>query len=405
MQAQILGLLTPLIALLFAVTFAVFWRVGRMKRHVLGFALGYLFFAIGYLVTHFLPGDAFFVFHTTQAFYTIGVTFFLGSTCERVGQKLHLPTIAVIYLISASVLALAINFTDDAGPQLILINIGYGAMYIVGVTTLLRAQRRDWTDLAIVILSAVLAADFFIRPTLSVMFEQTIPAAVYQESVYYSLIGLVLGIKSIAGAIVLLGATIVEWANTERENSEKDPLTRLNNRAAFEDAVRTLLPRAHAEQRAFSLVVADIDNFKQVNDIWGHQAGDQAISAFGELIGGMIRGCDTAGRIGGEEFCIAVWNCDNEPAERLAERIRQAFAQLEHDGLNHDIRVTASFGIATASHGERYERLFARADAALYEAKSNGRNRVENAETEPVTDRERAKAPIAIEKSRASAIQ
>ena len=80
MQAQILGLLTPLMALLFAATFAVLWRVGRLNRYVLGFGIGYLFFAAGYLLTHFLPGDAFYTFHATQVFYTIGVVFFAAST-------------------------------------------------------------------------------------------------------------------------------------------------------------------------------------------------------------------------------------------------------------------------------------------------------------------------------------
>lgn len=357
-----------------------------MKRHVLGFALGYLFFAIGFLVTHFLPGDASFTFHTTQFFYTLGVTMFLGSCCERVGRQLHLPSIATIYAISALVLALAINFTDNAGPALILLNIGYGAMYMVGLTTLIAARRRDWSDIAIIFLMAFSATDFFVRPSLTVMFEQTIPAGQYQESIYYSLIGLVLGVKSILGAMILLGATIVEWTNSLRESSEKDALTGLQNRAAFEQSMLTLLPRAQSERRPVSLVVADIDHFKQVNDIWGHQAGDQAISGFGELISRMVRGCDTAGRIGGEEFCIAVWNCPNEPAERLAERIRLAFASLEHADLNDDIRLTASFGLATANEGETYEQLFARADAALYQAKSRGRNRVENAERRSLED-------------------
>ncbi|MEL7446664.1 MAG: GGDEF domain-containing protein [Pseudomonadota bacterium] len=386
MQTQILGLLTPLMALLFAATFAVFWKAGRMKRHVLGFAIGYLFFAIGFLITHFLPVDGIYTFHTTQFFYSIGVTFFVASTCERVGQQVHFPTLAAIYIVSALVLAFAISVTDDAGPRLILINIGYGAMFLVNLTTLLNAQRRDWIDHAIIFVTALQVADFFIRPTLSVMFEQTIPVEVYRESIYYSLIGLVLGIKSIAGAMVLIGATIVDWSNTLRENSEKDSLTGLNNRAAFEDAMRGIMPRAHTERCPLSLVVADIDHFKQVNDIWGHQTGDLAISGFGELIQKMVRGCDTAGRIGGEEFCIAVWNCENEPAERLAERIRLAFAGLQHSGLNDDIRLTASFGVATAHEGETYEHLFARADAALYTAKSNGRNRVENAEQKRVNE-------------------
>lgn len=386
MQTQILGLLTPLTALLFAATFAAFWKVGGMKRHVLGFSIGYLFFAIGFLTTHILPADAFYVFHVTQFFYSISTMVYVFALCDRVGQRAHLPLLIGIYAVSALTMALAISITNDVGPRLIIVNTGYGAMFMVALTQLLTAPRREMTDYAMIALVVIQGADFFIRPNLSLMFEQHIPAEVYRESVYYSLIGLVLGVKSILVALVLIAATAVEWTNSVRERSERDPLTGLHNRAAFEDEMRTIMPKAHAESRPFSLVVADIDHFKQVNDIWGHQSGDRAIASFGKLINEMVRGCDTAGRVGGEEFCIAVWNCPNEPAERLAERIRQAFAQLDHDGLSEDIRLTASFGVATAAADEDYERLFARADAALYEAKSKGRNRVENAERESTTE-------------------
>lgn len=380
MQTQILGLLTPLMALGFAATFAVFWWAGRMKRHVLGFAIGYLLFSCGYLATHFLPANAFYVFHTTQFLYSLAVIVMLFSLCERAGQTVHVGALLTVYAVSASVLALAVTFTNDVGPRLIIVNTGYGAMYMIGLTTLLTSRRRSAVDFAIIAIVSIQAVDFLVRPNLTLMFERTIPAEVYRESVYYSLIGLVLGVKSVAGAMVLIGATIVEWTTSLRESSSRDALTGLDNRASFEQTMRSLLPRAQTEGRSLSLVVADIDHFKQVNDIWGHQTGDQAISGFGALIQKMVRGCDTAGRIGGEEFCIAVWNCPNEPAARLAERIRVAFAELEHEGLNDDIRLTASFGVATAREGESYERLFARADSALYQAKSGGRNRVENAE-------------------------
>ena len=380
MQAQILGLLTPLMALLFAATFAVLWRVGRLNRYVLGFGIGYLFFAAGYLLTHFLPGDAFYTFHATQVFYTIGVVFFAASTSERVGQSIHMPTMVGIYLISAVVLGLATYATDDAGPRLILINIGYGAMFLVNLVTLLQSKRREWLDIAIIALTAVNVADFFIRPTLSVMYEQYVPAGSYQQSVYYSLIGLVLGVKTIAGAMLMIGATIAEWTTRVRQSGERDPLTGMTNRGAFEDAISEMLPRAKQEGRPVSLVIADIDHFKQVNDIWGHQAGDAAITGFAKLIDTTVRDCDVTGRIGGEEFCIAVWNCPNGAAERLAERIRVAFGKLPHDGLGDDIRLTASFGVATAREGESYEHLFRRADMALYRAKGEGRNQVVNAD-------------------------
>lgn len=386
MQTQILGMLTPLMALLFAATFYLFWKLGDMKRHVLGFAIGYLLFATGFLSTHFLPADAFYLFHTTQFFYSLGTIIFIVSACERVGQRVNRPALIGIYAVSALVLALAVGITAQVGPRLIIVNSGYGAMFILCLGTLLMARRRDIVDYAMIAIVALQAIDFLVRPNLTLMFEQSIPAAEYRDSIYYSLIGLVLGVKSVLVAMVLIGATISEWTRSLREASEVDPLTGLHNRAAFEDVMRTVLPKANAEGRPFSLVVADIDHFKQVNDIWGHQAGDKAIASFGGLLNTMVRNCDTAGRVGGEEFCIAVWNCPNEPAERLAERIRQSFAQVAHDGLNDDIRLTASFGVATAQSDENYERLFARADAALYEAKSKGRNRVENAERDAVEE-------------------
>ena len=380
MQTLILGLVTPLMALFFAATFVVLWRVGRLKRHVLGFAISYVFASIGFLITHFAPSDSAYVFHATQLFYTLGTLALLAAVCERVGRPLHLGSQLVVYLASASALAIAVNLSNDVGPRLVIVNTGYGVMFAMGVTTLLTARRRDAIDTAIIAIMAFQAVDFLVRPTMTLLFERSIPAEVYRDSIYYSLIGLVLGIKGVSTAMVLIGAAIAEWTTALKQSSERDSLTGLHNRASFEQSMQRLLPRAQTERRALSLVVADIDHFKQVNDIWGHQAGDHALTQFRELIESMVRGCDVAGRIGGEEFCVAVWNCETEPAERLAERIRQAFAHLEHTGLNYDIRLTASFGVATARDGETYERLFARADDALYRAKATGRNRVANAE-------------------------
>jgi len=90
-----------------------------------------------------------------------------------------------------------------------------------------------------------------------------------------------------------------------------------------------------------------------------------------------VRNCDITGRIGGEEFCIIVWNCDETEATRLADRIRVAFAQTKHESISSNIHLTASFGVTQWTGKESYRRLFARADALLYRAKDGGRNRVE----------------------------
>ncbi|MEO1028065.1 MAG: GGDEF domain-containing protein [Pseudomonadota bacterium] len=401
MQTQILGLVTPLMALFFATTFVMLWRVSRLNRHVLGYGIAFALSAIGFLITHIFPADAFYLFHATQLFYSLGAIVMLASVCERAGQRLHLGSMALVYLVTALTLGLAVSLSNDVGPRLVIVNISYGVMFAMGVTTLLMAPRRTLVDTAIIAVMAFQAADFLIRPSLTLMFERTIPAEAYRETIYYSLIGLVLGIKGVTTAIVLIGATIVEWMTAIRESGERDSQTGLYNRASFESAMQTLLHRAQAEGRPLSLVVADIDHFKQVNDTWGHQAGDKVISGFGEIIANMVRDSDVAGRIGGEEFCIAVWDCENDPAYRLAERTRLAFAGLDHFDFCDETRLTASFGVATARGGETYSDLFARTDQALYRAKSLGRNRVENAERQGSDERTPSENPRIVELERA----
>lgn len=380
MQTQILGLVTPLMALLFAGTFAVLWYAGRMKRRVLGFAASFAFSAIGFLVTHFSPSNAPYVWHTTQLFYSLGTICMIASLCDRAGLRPPLVGLGLAYATSAFLLGAAIALSNDVALRLILVNIGYGVMFTIGATMLFNARGRSFIDVAIIAVMVFQAFDFLVRPTMTLLFERSIAAEVYRESIYYSMIGLALGVKGVTTALVLTAATFAEWTSALREKSERDNLTGLRNRGAFMETMEALLPKAQKERRPLSLVVADIDNFKQVNDIWGHQAGDQALAAFGDLVERTVRASDVAARIGGEEFCIAVWNCDNEPAAHLADRIRLAFAKLPHDGLSDDIRLTASFGVATARDGEDYDTLFSRADAALYQAKAGGRNKVQNAE-------------------------
>ena len=180
-----------------------------------------------------------------------------------------------------------------------------------------------------------------------------------------------------------------------REDSENDHLTGLKMRRAFEQSAMEMIDRGARKNVPVSMIVADIDHFKQVNDIWGHQAGDRAIVAFGQLVQRMVRAGDVCGRIGGEEFCIMIWNCELEPAERLAERVREAFAATPQHGINSDVRLTASFGVAMCRPQEGFGKLFARADAALYRAKEAGRDRVEadhrSAEREPA---QKVDAPV-----------
>lgn len=376
MATQIIGLTTPIMALIFAATFFAIWRWAGLGTHVLGFAMSYVFFAVGFTVTHILPTDAAYLFHTSQVFYSLGAASIIWGACARVGQRTNVKTLTATYVISALTLLVAVNASGDAAPRLLIANTGYGIMFLIGMMALVWAPRSTTIDKWVIAIIALNGIDFLVRPTLTLLVEQSIPAAAYRESLYYSIINLVLAIKAVSTAIALIGATIADALVAIRQRSDEDSLTGLKNRRAFEAEASEMLERAKQSQVPVSLVVADIDHFKQVNDLWGHQAGDKAIASFSELIEREVRKYDLTARIGGEEFCILVWDCDEAKSHRLAERLRLAFAHLRHDGLNSDVRLTASFGVAEWSEGEAYRKFFARCDERLYDAKRSGRNLV-----------------------------
>lgn len=379
MNTQIIGLTTPLMALVFFATFLLLWWRGKMDAYVLGFAASYLFFALGFAATHLLDPTSAYLFHVTQVLYTAGTVSLLWGATRRINQPLMVGPIVVTYVVAAIVLAIAVAVTDDVAPRLYIVNTSYGVMFAGGALTLLHSRRRELFDILVIALFVASAINFFIRPVLTLLVEQSIQASDYRDSVYYSVLNLALAIMSLMTAMTLVGACVSDLVSTIRDKSDRDLLTGLRNRRAFEADIDDLLDRARHDDVPASLVVADIDHFKQVNDLWGHQAGDQAIANFGKLIQTMVRDVDIVGRIGGEEFCILIWNCPENSAHKLAERIRHAFAQMAHDGISENIHLTASFGVTEWRSGEPYRKLFARADSYLYDAKENGRNKVVSA--------------------------
>ena len=120
--------------------------------------------------------------------------------------------------------------------------------------------------------------------------------------------------------------------------------------------------------------MADLDHFKRVNDIYGHEAGDSVLAAFGGLLGEQMRPTDIVPRFGGEEFVVLMPDTDLENAVAAAERVRMAFAALRVKPLPDPVK--ASFGVTGFAAGEQGDDLLRRIDQTLYAAKRSGRNRV-----------------------------
>ncbi len=185
---------------------------------------------------------------------------------------------------------------------------------------------------------------------------------------------------TVFGAAMLLHDVSPEMSLEARcqslhEAATKDPLTRVANRAEF-NRVHQMFVMAHLDrQLPCSLIIADIDHFKKVNDTFGHQAGDDVLKAFAAVLRTSCRPGDLVARYGGEEFVILCADCDNAVALRRAEVIRKSFAQMPQAALGGGC-ATSSFGVTEIQAGDTPETMLKRADRALYEAKEGGRNRV-----------------------------
>ncbi|KTD06832.1 GGDEF domain-containing protein [Legionella jamestowniensis] len=162
----------------------------------------------------------------------------------------------------------------------------------------------------------------------------------------------------------------------ERLKNNQDSLTGLPNRASYEEH---MLDAYHRWQRGFgdlSIAIADIDNFKHINDTYGHLAGDKVLKKIAALFKSSIRAMDFIGRYGGEEFIFIFERTHLNNAAKVAEELRSLIEEYDFYYREKRVCVTVSFGLTNFQHGDDLETLFTRADEAMYEAKHQGKNRV-----------------------------
>ncbi|MGQ7246907.1 diguanylate cyclase [Halomonas sp. V046] len=168
---------------------------------------------------------------------------------------------------------------------------------------------------------------------------------------------------------------LLERNQTLSSEATRDPLTQIANRRGLHDELRRLVAAAIRHQRPFTLAMLDIDHFKRFNDTMGHEVGDQALVAVANGLGQTLRLGDLLGRWGGEEFLIALPGAPIGAATPLFDRLRERLLELEFTKGGQTLALTVSIGATEHRDQESYETTLRRADAALYEAKREGRDR------------------------------
>lgn len=155
-----------------------------------------------------------------------------------------------------------------------------------------------------------------------------------------------------------------------------DPLTGLNNRRFLQTYLTKGIERSRIENKPLSILLADIDHFKRINDGWGHDVGDEILRQFASRVRDSIRGSDLACRYGGEEFVILMPEADGADAATIAERLRHMVSERAFAVEGEEMSITVSVGSATLNADDDEDTLLKRADRGLYAAKREGRNRV-----------------------------
>lgn len=162
--------------------------------------------------------------------------------------------------------------------------------------------------------------------------------------------------------------------DTAQEKARHDPLTGLANRLAYTERLETEFLRWKRYQTPLSLLIWDIDLFKQINDTYGHKAGDKTLVLIAKLLTHYCRETDFVSRFGGEEFTMLLSNTDSEAALIAANKLREVIEKTAFNSGGKKISITISCGITQFTNDDSPESAFTRADKALYEAKNNGRN-------------------------------
>lgn len=160
-----------------------------------------------------------------------------------------------------------------------------------------------------------------------------------------------------------------------------DGLTGIANRRYFDDFFEREMARASRYGRPLTLILFDLDNFKRTNDVFGHVAGDFVLRRMANEIERMVRREELLARYGGEEFALVMPETSLDKAIKFAEKIRRTVAEMAFEQEGQSIPCTVSLGVATLVQGASPEHLIRAADAALYRAKANGRNRLEAAQS------------------------
>ena len=318
----------------------------------------------------------------------IFMVFLLALAASAVGlarnYRVDPPWLLLGGLLIASFIDIVLIYDMERNTLLrgLLYQAPYALMLLIGALVVLRSGRRHVLDLVLLAIQVLGALHFLGKPFLAVALGSGANPQAYIGTSYAAISQAVGAVLLIGNGILMLVIILRDTTTEMRAQSETDPLSGLLNRRGFEDHAEELLAAARRSGVPVSVVVADLDHFKAINDQHGHDVGDAVIRSFAQTLqdaaslGAMTVTGTVLGRLGGEEFAALAPGSGLHSAQLFAERVRSPFGTKGLIRQAPELQPTASFGIAQLRADEGLFDLLRRADAALYQAKRTGRNRI-----------------------------
>jgi len=391
LDVRTLAFASSISGFLMAVTMAGIFAAGMRSRALIDWALAGMGFGLGYLLGHILQTievsmPTWVAASLANSLICFGHGMVLVGVQRYLGYRTWMA--AVLVLVAALFLSVFIlpDLRESLRWRVVFLSGPYVVLGLYAGWLLWRARRPSMRRFhraaaAVMLVYALLLSLRIVYALLSPALTTSFVQDPFQIGVFVS--------SMIYGYALTMALVLVLFREKQVELSdlaEQDPLTGLYNRLSLDSIGQQEMERALERQLPLSLVLIDLDRFKEINDRFGHQAGDRVLRGAAESISTVSRDSDFAFRYGGEEFLILLPGADRNKAELVAERLRQEMSRcaVEVDGQRVDL--SASLGVVQCQPEQMsWEECVALADSALYEAKRGGRNRVAGVPDEGLT--------------------
>lgn len=370
-----LTLAGPAVAILFAAVFLGIWSYWKRLRYLLWLAAAFFLFSLAALSQILLiPHDFGLNAVVSCILYTVSVLVFADGILMRLGLRSNYFLNLSLGGVIVGGIAYFYYIDRSLHARIYILNFGLALLLLATALKTRRAARRP-IDRVLFWTLFIFALQFFPRTIFTLGYVGSgRDLATLTQSPFWIWLNFSFIVFTVMVGLALSAAVVSDIVSTLHRKATTDPLTGLLNRRGFEEFAKHLVSRA--APHPLRMIVFDIDEFKSINDLYGHHGGDEVLVRLGSLISENIRVSDAAARLGGEEFAVLISNLDRNDVYALAERLRNEIAQTRFgSGRLRKRMVTASFGVAEVQRGENLQEALRRADEMLYAAKRAGRNR------------------------------